>query len=113
LSKTGAAAIAILVASAGIAFAQFGRGFGGRDGGIRLAPAVMPDAKFTICRIMLEEVRTFPASGAGWRTDYPYGDMNLMIRFSELTRTPVSFDSGRRPNHYRTRCVSFVTATGA
>jgi hypothetical protein len=101
--RTGAVAIVTLLASAGLASAQFGRGFGGRDGGIRLAPAVMPDAKFTICRIMFESVRTFPASGAGWRTDYPYGDMNLMIRFSELTRTPVSFDSGRRPNHWVVR----------
>ncbi|MBI4263677.1 MAG: DUF4159 domain-containing protein [Acidobacteria bacterium] len=101
--RRSVALLVALVASAGLASAQFGRGFGGLGGGIRLAPSVMPDAKFTICRIMFESARTFPAAGAGWRTDYPYGDMNLMIRFSELTRAPVSFEAGRRPNHWVVR----------
>jgi len=44
-------------------------------------------------------VRTEP-SGAGWRTDYPTAETNLMIRFSELTKTRVSVSRARRPNHW-------------
>ena len=36
--------------------------------------------------------------GTGWNTDYPDSDYNFMIRLSELTHTPVSFD-GDQPNH--------------
>jgi hypothetical protein len=94
--------IATLLGSTGYAFAQFG-GFGGlRGGGVRLVPPEMPDRKFAICRIMFESVRTFRASGAGWRTDYPLGDYNLMLRFSEITKAPVSFTGGR-PNHWVVR----------
>ena len=96
---------AALVATASYASAQFGRGLGGfgLGGGGRMAPEVMPDAKFTICRIMFESRRSFRGSGSGWRTDYPLGDMNLMIRFSEITRAPVSFAPGRRPNNWVVR----------
>ena len=97
-------ALALLLASAGFAFAQRGRGFGGRnDGGpVRLAPPEMPDSKFTVCRIMYRSVRVEEA-GAGWQTDYPYGEINLMIRFSELTKTPVSFSGARQPNNWVVR----------
>lgn len=95
-----------LVVCASVGYAQFGRGglgdlFG--RAGVVMAPAEMPDSKFTICRIMFESVRTFRASGGGWRTDYPLGDQNLMIRFAELTRAPVSLGPGRRPNHWVVR----------
>lgn len=100
---TVAVLTAALLASATYASAQFGRGFGGLGGGARMAPPEMPDRKFTICRIMFESVRTFAASGGGWRTDYPLGDQNLMIRFAELTKAPVSFDAGRRPNNWVVR----------
>ena len=40
-------------------------------------------------------------SGGGWRTDYPYGEINLTIRLSELTKTPVSRDGGRRAQPLR------------
>ena len=36
--------------------------------------------------------------GMGWGTDYPYAEINLSIRLSELTKTTVGFD-GRNPNH--------------
>jgi len=97
---------AALLATTTFAYAQFGRGFGGRNdgggGGIRMAPEVMPDRDFAVCRIMYTSVRSEEA-GAGWRTDYPYGEINLMIRFSELTRTRVSFDGARRPNNWVVR----------
>ena len=98
-------AIGVLIVCgwAGYASAQFGRGFGGLFGGPeQRAPADMPDRDFAVCRIMYESVRSEP-SGAGWRTDYPYGEMNLSIRFAELTRTRVSTGRDRRPNHWVVR----------
>ena len=90
-----------LVLSAGLAFAQFGF-----RGDSNMPPRFMsdhpPDRDFYICRIMYERVRT-EASGGGWRTDYPYGEINFSRRFSELTRTRVSFGDGREPNHYVVR----------
>src|SRR5688572_11960093 len=87
-----------VMASVALVSAQFGFG----RVGIRMAPPELPDRSFTICRIMYQSVRS-EAAGAGWQTDYPYGDNNLMIRFSELTRAPVSKDPGKRPNHYVVR----------
>ena len=93
-------AAAALAASAGYAAAQFRGGFNAR---VRLAPDVFPDRNFVVCRLMYTSVRREP-SGGGWRTDYPYGEINLTIRFSELTRAPVSWSGGRRePNHYVVR----------
>ena len=37
--------------------------------------------------------------GTGWNTDYPDSDYNFMIRLSELTETPVSFDQHDEPGH--------------
>jgi hypothetical protein len=88
---------------AALASAQFGRGFGGQFGGPpQLAPRRMPDRDFAVCRIMYESVRSEP-SGAGWQTDYPYGEINLSIRFSELTKTRVSKGSDGRPNNWVVR----------
>jgi hypothetical protein len=88
-----------LLLSAGYVSAQFGRSI---RSGVAFAPQEMPDQSFTVCRIMYESVRSEP-SGAGWQTDYPLGENNLMIRFGELTRTRVSMDGGRRPNHWVVR----------
>ena len=35
--------------------------------------------------------------------DYPYAEINLTTRLSELTKTPVSRDAHRRPNFYVVR----------
>ncbi len=89
-----------LVWSARYTYAQFGRPLGGAT--LRMAPPEMPDAGFTVCRVMYESVRSEP-EGAGWRTDYPYGEINLMIRLSELTKTPISRNGTRQPNHWVVR----------
>ena len=68
----------------------------------RFAPADMPDRSFTVCRLMYTSVRA-EAMGMGWRTDYPYAEINLMIRLSELTRTPISANDHRDPNTYVVR----------
>jgi Domain of unknown function (DUF4159) len=92
----------IVLASGGLAYAQFGFGRGESNAPARMAPAQLPDANFAVCRLMYTSVRREPAGG-GWRTDYPYGEINLSIRFSELTRTRVSWIGERQPNHYVVR----------
>jgi hypothetical protein len=94
-----------LLASTGYALAQF-RGFRGSRGLDRmgttggLAPEKFPDRDFVICRLVYTEVRR---GGQGWRTDYPLGETNLTIRFSELTHAPVSWSADGNPNHYVVR----------
>ncbi len=68
-----------------------------------MAPEVWPDRDFAVCRIMYQSVRSARAAGAGWTTDYPRGETNLSIRFSELTRTRVSRDRFNQPNHWVVR----------
>jgi len=68
----------------------------------RFIDGPLPDRDFAICRLMYTSVRSERAGG-GWRTDYPYGDKNLSIRFAELTKTRVSFNGPRDPNHYVVR----------
>lgn len=95
--------VALLLLGSGYAFAQFRGGFRGFDmlgGGSGLAPAVPPDGKLAICRLVYPEGRRY---AGGWRTDYPLGERNLSIRFSELTRTPVSKAPNGQPNHYLVR----------
>ncbi len=95
--------VAVLLVSAGAAYAQFGlRPRGGRNTAARFPPELREDRAFSFCRIVYTSVRR-ERSGRGWRTDYPYGEINLLIRLSELTRTPVSFDREREPTHYVVR----------
>jgi hypothetical protein len=92
-----ALAIAVLL-TAGAAYGQFR--FGGEmNAPIRRAPEVFPDRNFVVCRLAYTQVRSEP-NGGGWRTDYPYGEINLTIRLSELTKTPVSWSGERQPNYY-------------
>jgi hypothetical protein len=95
-----AVALAALVGAA--AYAQMPWGI--REGRFapRFAPPVMPDGNFTFCRVMYERVRNEPM-GMGWVTDYPYAEINLMTRLSELTRTTVSRDERGQPNHWVVR----------
>lgn len=67
-----------------------------------MAPREMPDRNFVVCRIMYRQVTTEP-SGAGWRTDYPTAEVNLSIRFSELTKTRVSVARNRQPHNWVVR----------
>jgi hypothetical protein len=88
--------IAALIASVSMAFAQFPRGvFGsgvlrGEQGDpAELPPLERPDGNLAGCHILYASVRR-EANGNGWRTDYPWGQRNLLIRLSELTKTRVS-----------------------
>jgi hypothetical protein len=94
--------LAPVLLSAGLVYAQFG---GGEFLNIppRYMPEELPDRDFFVCRMVYDRVRS-EASGGGWRTDYPYGEINLSVRFSELTRARISTNPGRRePNHYVVR----------
>jgi hypothetical protein len=97
---------ALLVLAAGVAAAQFRGGFRGDSMlGPRVPPTARSDRAFSFCRIQYTSVRREPAGG-GWRTDYPYGEINLMIRLSELTKTPVPFEGQRQPAHYVVRLTN-------
>ena len=75
-----------------------------REGSLppRFAPRQMPDSSFVICRLSYTRVR-FEESGIGWQTDYPYAEINLTTRYSELTKTRVSRDTDGTPNYYVVR----------
>ena len=94
---TVAATLAVLVMSS-YAYAQFRRGgFGGRFDGLRgeqgdpaeLPQKDKPDGNLTACHMLYTSTRREP-SGAGWRTDYPWGERHLLMRSAELTKMHIS-----------------------
>lgn len=93
--------VAVLLATS-LAEAQRGlRGGRGRFGSESGAPPRFAgeadfDGKFHICRLMYTQVRQ-QNLGMGWGTDYPFAEINLSIRLSELTKTTVAFDGERNP----------------
>jgi hypothetical protein len=104
--RLGVAGLAFWLFAIGAAYAQFGRGFGRGDAPNepeRRAPAVFPDRNFVVCRLAYTQVRR-EDSGGGWRTDYPYGEINLTTRLAEMTRTPISRNAVR-PNHWVVRAT--------
>ena len=81
------------VAAGVTAHAQFRRG----GFTVRLAGPESFDGGFQFCRVAYNS--SFMGDGGGWTTDYPNAEINLSIRLSELTRTPVSLIGGGYPNH--------------
>lgn len=64
----------------------------------RFPPAEWPDRDFTICRLQYRSVRS-ERDGSGWKTDYPYSEINLLIRLGEMTPTPISYNAElKHPN---------------
>jgi len=103
LLTTGLLAV-LLLAAVAVSAQRFG-GFGSfREGTFPTlwAPAAMPEASFTFCRLAYRSVR-FEQSGIGWQTDYPYAEINLMTRLSELTKTRIGRDDSQTPRHYVVR----------
>ena len=102
--------MAALIASAGYAFAQLPGGVFGGFGGLRgeqgdpaeLPPPERPDGNLAGCHMLYTSVRR-EANGNGWRTDYPWGQRNLLIRLSELTKTRVSRPAGGPPHVWLVR----------
>ena len=97
-------ACAAVLASALMVVAAYGQGFRFREGSLaaRYAPPQMPDGAFVVCRLAYRQVRSEPM-GIGWMTDYPYAEVNLTTRLSELTRTRVSRDESGQPNFFVVR----------
>ncbi len=66
----------------------------------RFPPADWPDRAFTICRLWYTSVRS-ERDGSGWKTDYPYSEINLLIRLGEMTTTAISYNAEqKRPNSW-------------
>jgi hypothetical protein len=97
-------AVAVILAGTAVVAAAYAQGFRFREGSLaaRYAPAHMPDSAFVICRIAYRSVRVEPM-GIGWQTDYPYAEVNLTTRLSELTKTRVSRDTSGHPNYFVVR----------
>ena len=88
---------AVVLVAGSHAYAQFGqRGFGGgmlvgeQGDPAELPPEVWPDRNAAGCHLLYTSVRR-EANGAGWRTDYPWGQRHLLMRLSEITKTRVSW----------------------
>ena len=93
-----ALAVALALAATGEAQRRGGGRFGGNfNYGIRYATPDSFDGSFQFCRVAFTQNRY--GDGGGWSVDYPRADQNLSIRLSELTKTHVSFDANRDPNH--------------
>ncbi len=77
--------------------AQFRRG-GRSFRNARLATAEDVDGRFQFCRVEFRS-DNFRGDGGDWSVDWPRADINLSIRLSELTKTPVGFSPAGDPNH--------------
>jgi hypothetical protein len=100
--RLGIAGVALIVAcSAALGAQRFQRYRLAEGPGVppRFPPAQFTDGAFTHCKIMYRSVWR-EANGMGWATDYPYAGINLMIRVSELTKTPISVDPEGEPNYW-------------
>jgi hypothetical protein len=101
---------AILFLSVGYSYAQLRQdGFGGfgvlrgeQGDPAELPPHQWPDRYVAGCHMLYTSVRA-ESNGSGWRTDYPWGQRNLLIRLSELTKTRVSWQMPGVPHVWLVR----------
>ena len=101
--RAGIAVVLALVAVTGaMSVAQRFGVAEGAGAGIRVPPVDFNDGAFTICKWMFRSERSEPG-GIGWSTDYPFGEINLLIRLSEMTRIRVSRDGARNVNYWVVR----------
>jgi hypothetical protein len=91
-------AAALVIGLSAAAAAQFNRGL---PYGTRLATEGDFDSQFNFCRLVYQSNRN--GGGGSWTTDYPNADINMSIRFAELTKTRVSFEANGQPNHLLVR----------
>src|SRR5918995_345744 len=83
--------LALIAVSGAVSLAQRFGVAEGAGAGIRVPPKDFNDGRFTVCKWMFRSDRS-EFSGIGWSTDYPFGEINLLTRVSELTTVPVSRD---------------------
>src|SRR5688572_29684634 len=79
------------VAASAVAEAQFRRRLSREP----VATAKDFDGRFHYCRV----VYNGGGGGGRWTTDYPYADINMSIRLSELTKINGSRNASGQPNH--------------
>jgi hypothetical protein len=92
--------VALLALTGAVTLAQrFGGVVEGAGAGIRDLPASLNDGGFTVCKWMFRSGWS-ESGGVGWSTDYPFGEINLLTRLSELTRIRVSRDHGGDLNYW-------------
>ena len=87
-----AVVLALIAATGVVSFAQRFGVFEGAGAGIRVPPRDFNDGNFTVCKWMFRSNRSEPG-GIGWSTDYPFGEINMLTRLSELTKVHVSRDA--------------------
>jgi hypothetical protein len=92
---TGAIAVAIATSCWTVASAQW-RNLPSRSARNYATPDSF-DGSFQFCRIEFRQAAN--GDGYGWDVDFPRADQNVSIRLAELTKTPVSFDDHKEPNH--------------
>jgi hypothetical protein len=101
--RVGIAAVLALVAATGaVAMAQRFGVIEGVGAGIRVPPRHLNDGGFTICKWMFRSQYSEPG-GVGWSTDYPFGEINLLIRLADLTKVRVSRDGEGNVNYWVVR----------
>jgi hypothetical protein len=90
---------ALVLAIAAQVHAQFRRGgFGGFQRGFGRIAKARPedfDGLWHFCRVAFNQDSR--GDGGNWSVDFPRADINLSIRLSELTKTPVSKDDAGEP----------------
>ena len=91
--------LAYVVISGAMLLAQRFGVFEGAGAGIRVPPRDFNDGGFTICKWMFRSDRS-EAGGIGWSTDYPFGEINLLTRLSELTKIHVSRNGAGDVNYW-------------
>src|SRR5262245_50198872 len=94
-----AVVLALVVISGAVSLAQRFGVFEGAGAGIRVPPKDFNDGGFTICKWMFRSDRS-EAGGIGWSTDYPFGEINLLTRLSEMTKVHVSRDGRGDVNYW-------------
>jgi hypothetical protein len=101
--RAGVALVLALIAVSGaVSLAQRFGVFEGAGAGIRVPPKNFSDGRFTVCKWMFRSNRPEPG-GIGWSTDYPFGEINLLTRLSEVTKTRVSRDDRGNVNYWVVR----------
>jgi hypothetical protein len=91
--------LAFVAISDGVSLAQRFGVVEGAGAGIRVPPRDFSDGGFTVCKWMFRSNRS-EAGGIGWSTDYPFGEINLLTRLSDLTKVHVSRDAGGQFNYW-------------
>jgi hypothetical protein len=100
---TGIATVVALIAVTGsVSVAQRFGVIEGAGAGIRTPPTDLNDGGFTVCKWMFRSERSEPG-GVGWSTDYPFGEINLLIRLSDLTKVRISRDNADDVNYWVVR----------